>query len=481
MFDGAPCVEIMRRAFLSFFVRSPRLLLAGVALALLSGCTSADRAVSELAAPTAWEQGASGALDAEALSTWWRQFRDPVLDQLVAKGLASNTDLRIALARIDESKARRGMTRSALLPSLNGSADARVRWNRDARTDLETSSDSYAGALDAGWEIDWSGKLRKALRAADADLAVAAENHRAAQVAVAAEIADAYVSLRVAEAQLGVIRRNVGASAETAEMTRWREQAGEGTALATQQAESSLRQARASIPGVEEGAAQARHRIELLAGTTPGSLNGLLAGGRSIPNPPAKLAAGIPADALRNRPDVRAAEQALLAAAARTQAAEREQLPSLSLGGTIGVEALSAGRIFSPELAAASAAGQLTAPIFNGGRLREAIRLQSAQERQALVAWEAAVLGALSEVEDALVAVRKSDQRLALLSEAVQSAREAESLARLNFQAGEIDVLDVLVAQRTLLSLEESQAIAEGNRASAHIQLYKALGGGWTR
>lgn len=467
---------------MTFFARSSRPLLAGAALLGLAGCVSSEPPVSELAVPPDWRQGGSRteALDTESLAAWWSRFRDPVLDQLVAKGLSSNTDLRTAVARIEESRARRGVVKSALLPSLDGSADARTRWNRDSRTGVETSSDSYSAALDAGWEIDWFGKLRKELRASDADLAASAENHRATQVAVAAEIADAYVSLRVAEAQLQVIRRNVATSEETAEMTRWQEQAGEGTAFATQQAQSSLAQARASIPSVEQNIGQAKHRVELLAGVTPGSLNGTLARGRGIPKAPAKLAVGIPADALRNRPDVRAAEQALVAAAFRTRAAELEQLPSLSLGGSVGLEALSAGTVFSPELAAASAVGQLTAPIFNGGRIRETIRVQSAQERQALIAWEASVLGALSEVEDALLAVRKSDERLALLAEAVRSAREVESLARLNFQAGEIDLLDVLVAQRTLLNTEESQAIAEGNRASAHIQLYKALGGGWT-
>lgn len=470
----------MRRALLSSFVRSPRLLSAGLALVFVSGCTRADRAVSDLAIPASWTQGSSGPLDYAALASWWKRFRDPVLDRLIDQGLESNTDIRSALARIDESRARRGVTRAALLPSLNASADARTRWNRDARTGVETSSDSYTGSLDAGWEIDWFGKLRKQLAAADADWAGAAEARRAAQVSVAAEIADAYVALRVAEAQLRVIRKNVGISAETADMSRWREQAGEGTALDTQQAESSLRQARASIPSVEESVAQAKHRIERLVGVPTGQLHGLLTSARAIPQAPAKLAVGIPADALRNRPDVRAAELALLAAVMRTKAAELERLPSLSLSGSIGVEALSAGRIFSPELAVASAAGHLTAPIFQGGRIRETIHVQSAQERQALIAWEAAVLDALREVEDALVALQKSEDRYRLLTEAVASAREAESLARLNFQAGEVDVLDVLVAQRTLFSLEESQAIAEGNRVSAHIQLYRALGGGWT-
>ncbi len=460
--------------------RLPFLLLA----AALSGCVMADRPAGGVVVPTQWQHDPSraGALDTAALANWWKRFRDPVLDQLVARAFESNTDLRTTVVRVEESRARRGVTKAALLPSLNGSSGARHSWTRDSRTgvDIHSHSESYSGSLDAGWEIDWFGKLRKELKAADAEVAAAEENRRAMEVAVSAEVADAYVALRVAEAQLRVIRRSVATSEETAEMTRWQEQAGEGTALATQQARASLGQSRASIPGVEQSIGQAKDRLALLVGVAPGMLNGLLAKGGGVPKAPAKLATGIPADTLRNRPDIRSAEHSLMAAAARTRAAELEQLPSLSLSGSVGLEALTTGTIFSPELAAASAAGQLTAPIFNGGRIRETIRLQSAQEKQALIAWEASVLGALSEVEDALIAVKKSDERLALLADATQAAREAESLARLNFQAGQVDLLDVLVAQRTLLNLEESQAIAEGNRASAHIQLYKALGGGWT-
>lgn len=460
--------------------RLPFLLLAGV----LSGCVTADRSASGVAVPARWQHAPSraGTLDTETLANWWKRFRDPVLDQLVGRAFESNTDLRTAVARVEESQARRGVTKSALLPSLGGSAGTRNSWSRDSRTgvDVHSHSESYSGSLDAGWEIDWFGKLRKDLKAADAELAAAEENRRAMEVAVSAEVADAYVALRVAEAQLQVIRSSVGTSEETAEMTRWQEQAGEGTALETRQARASLGQSRASIPGVERNIGQAKDRITLLVGVAPGTLNDLLVKGGGIPKAPMKLATGIPADTLRHRPDVRSAEHSLMAAAALTRAAELEQLPSLSLSGSIGLEALTTGTIFSPELAAASAVGQLTAPIFNGGRIRETIRAQSAREKQALIAWEASVLGALSEVEDALIAVTKSDERLVLLADATQAAREAESLARLNFQAGQVDLLDVLVAQRTLLNLEESQVIAEGNRASAHIQLYKALGGGWT-
>lgn len=462
---------------------SPLLLPAAAIFATswLAGCVTTERPASKLVVPSSWQHKSIGRkpLDSAALAQWWTRFGDSTLDRLIATAFEFNTDVRSGLARIEESRAQRGVTKSALLPSIGASASPRVDWSRT--NSRETSSDIVSTGIDASWEIDLFGKLRQDLHASDADLAETEENLDAIRVSLAAEVADAYVTLRAAETRLAVYRRNVTTSEETADMTRWQEQAGEGTALSTQQAKSSVEQARAAIPTIQQTIEQTRNRLALLAGLTPGSLDNLLGSSGSIPLPPSSLSAGIPADVLRQRPDVRAAEWALAAAAARTKSAEKEQLPSLTLSGSLGVEALSTGAIFSPETVAANAIGQLTAPIFQGGRIRDNIHLQSAQEKQALIAWEATVLTALSEVEDALIAVRRTSERLGILKVAVTSAREAEQLARLNYEAGQIDLLDVLVAQRTLLSLEESRAIALGDQASAHIQLYKTLGGGWSR
>ncbi len=454
--------------------------LAGLTFLGLSGCVTTERPARSLSIPAAWQHSANTkALDTGALTRWWKRFDDPTLNQLVAKTLANNTDLRTAVSLVEESRAQRGVTRSALLPSLDGSSSAQKSRSHDSGGS-DTSS-SYSASLQPSWEVDLSGKLAKDLQAADSDLAEAQENLHALQVSLSAEMADAYVSLRVAEAQLDIIKRNVASSQETADVTRWEEQAGEGTTFSTQQAKSTLEQARASIPDAEQAIREAKNRITLLAGLAPGALDSLLARGSDIPAPPATIATGIPADTLRNRPDVRAAEYAFAAAIARTQSAEREQYPSLTLSGSLGLEALSTGTIFSPETTAANALGNLTAPIFNGGRIRENINIQTAREKQALITWESTILTALSEVEDALIAIRWTNSRLNILKGAVDSARQAEKLARLNYKAGEIDLLDVLTAQRTLLSLEESQALAQGSLSSAHIQLYKALGGGWSK
>jgi len=178
---------------------------------------------------------------------------------------------------------------------------------------------------------------------------------------------------------------------------------------------------------------------------------------------------------------VRAAGYAVEAAAARTSSARRERLPSLTLSGSLGVEALRAGKLFSPESTVASLLGGLTAPIFSGGSITQTIQIQSAVEKQALIAYEATVLTALSEVENALVSVQRNTERLAILDRATAAAREAATLAGLQYEAGAVDLLTVLDAQRTLLSLEESQISTAADQTTAHIQLYQALGGGWTQ
>jgi outer membrane protein, multidrug efflux system len=263
------------------------------------------------------------------------------------------------------------------------------------------------------------------------------------------------------------------------QLTQWREQAGTGDALDSQQAISSLEQARASVPSLQQTVIQTRNQLALLSGRTPGALDTLLAPAGPLPATPAQIASGIPAETLRQRPDVRASEYGVMAAAARTSSARRERLPSLTLSGSIGVEALKAGKLFDPQTVVSSVLGSLTAPIFDAGRIRNSITIQSEQEKQSLIAYESTVLTALSEVENALVSVSRNAERLATLQRAAAAARSAESLASLQYQAGQVDLLTVLDAQRTLLSVEQQVVSTNADELAAHIQLYKALGGGW--
>ena len=318
------------------------------------------------------------------------------------------------------------------------------------------------------------------MKAATADIAQATENLYAAQVSLAAEVADTYVTLREAEERLTVVERSVGTRSETQQITQWREEAGHGSALDTLQSLSTLEAARAAIPSLKETVGQTRNRLALLVGRAPGSVNTIIAKAGSIPKPPAKLGVGVPAETLRQRPDIRAAEQAVVAAGARTKSAQRERLPSLNISGTLSVESLSSGRVFNPQSVAASLLGGLIAPIFKGGQITSNIQIKTEQEKQALISYQRTVLTALSEVENALTSVQRTAERIAILDRATESARQAQQLATQRHNAGETDILTVLEAERTLLNLEDELVTTRANQITAHIQLYKALGGGWS-
>jgi NodT family efflux transporter outer membrane factor (OMF) lipoprotein len=318
------------------------------------------------------------------------------------------------------------------------------------------------------------------INAASADLSQIKENYYGAEVTLAADVATAYMTLRSAEAQLDVVNHSLGTRSETVQLTEWREQAGTGNALDTQQSISILEQARSSIPELKLTIAQTKNQLTLLSGQMPGSLDSLLAGHRVIPAISNNIAMGIPAETLRQRPDVRAAERGVEAAFARKFAAQLERLPSLNLSGSLGIEALKAGRLLSPQATVASLLGSLTAPIFDAGRIQNQIIMQSEQERQFLMTYESTVIKAVSEVENALIAVQRYGEQLAILNKAVIAAREATALSALQYKAGSVDLFISLEAQRTLLSLEQQQVTTTAQRANACIQLYKALGGGWT-
>lgn len=466
-------------------VRRCALLLAAGGSALLSSCsTRAHRPppAEAVPVPADWRQGppTPGAPDPAAWPTWWTRFADPVLDELIADALRSSPDVHSALSRIAEYRARRGVTRADFLPALAANVTGNRRRITDRDTGISATDESYGASLDASWQVDLFGRHRQALAAASADLAQTEENYHGAQVSLAAEVAVAYVTLRSAEAQLAVVRHSLGTREETAQLTQWREQAGTGDGLATRLALAALESARASIPAFELTVARTRNQLALLAGHPPGTFDLLLAVPHDVPAAPPELAVGIPAEMLRRRPDVRAAERGLQAAYARTESVRRQRLPALTLGGSIGVEALSAGRLLDPAATVAALFAGLAAPVFDAGRIRQTITIQRELEVQALDRYRSAVLVALGEVENALVALQRNTERLALLTRAAAAAREASALSALRYRAGQIDLFISLDAQRTLLELEQQTVATAADRTAAFVQLYRALGGGWS-
>ena len=457
--------------------------LAASVLGALGGCgPSATVLHAKVSLPADWKNAGHFPLASPSrdLSRWWGRFEDPTLNRLIAGALANSPDMVSAAARIKQSRAQRNAEAASLFPSLGGSASANNSASKGDGADRNTDS-SYAAGLNASWEVDLFGKRRSSVEAASAQLGATEENFHSVQAALASEIAIAYTNLRVDQASLEVLRRTIKTREETNQLASWRTQSGEADSLDSSQALTSLEQARAAVPALLQAIGQNHNLLALLAGKTPGSLDGLLASGKqAIPNPARSLAVGIPADTLRQRPDVRVAGYQLLAAAASTRAAAAERYPSLNLSGSLGLTSLRTGKLFNPEIAAAGFAAGITSPIFDAGRIRSNIEAQSAAEVQAYQTYRATVLTALSEVEDSLIACRRTGERLAILEKATVSAREAALLAQQRYEAGITDILTVLDSQRTLLGLEDSLFNVRASRTIAYIQLYKALGGGWS-
>jgi len=462
---------------------SQSLLIFSLTLGGLSGCgpdSSLNRTPVSL--PADWKNAANFpvASPSRDLSRWWSRFEDPTLTRIISDALRNSPDMASASARVRESQARRNAEAAANFPLVRGTTSAgTTSTSRDGSgTD---SNSNYAAGLNASWEADLFGKRRSTLEAATAQIGASQENFNSVQAALASEIGITYTQLRVNEAALQVLYRTIKTREETSQLATWRTQAGEADSLESNQAISSLEQARAAVPSILQTIGQARNQLALLAGQNPGSLDSRLASGKqAIPDPARSLAVGIPADTIRQRPDVRLAGYQLLAAAANVRAADAERYPSLNLTGTLGINSIRSGNLFNPETAAAGLVAGLSGPIFDAGRIRSNIEAQSAVEEQAFQTYRSTVLTALSEVENSLIACRRTTERLATLEKATAAAREAARLAQLNYEAGETDILTVLDAQRSLLGLESNLFSARADRTNSYIQLYKALGGGWS-
>lgn len=413
------------------------------------------------------------------LSRWWGRFNDPTLNRVIAMSLESNPDVQSASARVREARANRDATYASLFPQLDSGASAGSRRSHTEGVGTNIGQ-AYSLGLDASWEADLFGRNRNAVETANANLGAAGENLHSVHAALAAEVATVYTALRANEARLKVLQTNLGTREETAQLAGWRLKSGEADTLESTQAQSSLESARAAMPSLLQAISQNKNALALLAGREPGALDSVLATSRGIPLPPSSLAIGIPADVLRQRPDVRLAGYQVLASAASTRSVEATKYPSLNLSGSLGLDTASGRKLFNPEAAAASIAAGITSPIFDAGRIKANIEAASASEEQSVNNYRKTVLTALSETEDALVACRRSAERLETLDQATRLARESDEVARQKYQAGEIDFLDVLDSQRTLLNLEDSLLSTRTDRTTAYIRLYQALGGGWS-
>jgi NodT family efflux transporter outer membrane factor (OMF) lipoprotein len=452
----------------------------------LSGCFAVgpDYETPDIAAPDAWTVSLRRGLsadepEAETLAQWWSMFGDGDLTNLVERAVAGNVDLQRAQARIREARARRGIAEADLFPWLDLGGSATVSRGSE-ETGSSTRRELYRTGFDASWEIDVFGGVRRSIEAAQGDLEASVADYRDVLVSLVAEVALNYVEARTFQTQLQVAEENLKAQAETLQLVEWRFAAGLVSSLDVEQARSNLENTRAQLPRLRSSIEATKNRLAILLGIFPGMLEAQLASRKPIPEAPLEVAVGVPAEAMRRRPDVRRAERQLAAQTARIGVATADLYPKFSLPGSIGLEALAANHLFSSSSWAWTLVGQFAWPVFRGGAIRQNIEVQNALQEQSLKQYEATILIALEDVENALTAFAEEQERNDALMEATQSAQRAADLARDQYASGLIDFQSVLDAERTLLTAQDQSAQSKGQVSSNLISLYKALGGGWT-
>lgn len=453
--------------------------IGALALALLSACASVGPNYRAPEQAPVTLQGAADPVFATTspVASWWAQFDDPVLEQLVHQSLTANLDLRIALARVHEARAVFAERRLDQAPHVTANGD----YSRGKAPDADAGgarvlTESYSLGFDAGWELDLFGRQRRASEAARADLEAEQAGMADAQVTVAAEVARNYFELRGAQKRIAVARTTLDNLRDTQRLTETRWQLGAGSELDVQSSRARLKAIEADIPLLEVSEAQARYRLAVLLGRQPGALDELLAP-RATPAYARALPLGDTTQLLRRRPDVRIAERRLAAATAQVGVATADLFPRISLSGFVGFLSGDAGSLLKGSSKAWSLTPSISWAAFDFGTVRARLRASQAQADGAAADYEKAVLGALEDTENALTSYAKQQARLAIVAEQAQAASRAEALAQVRYREGSEDFLTLLDTQRTKLSADDALADAEASVNVGVVRVYKALGG----
>lgn len=440
-------------------------------LALLPACTvGPDYSPPEPGVPPAWSE--SGSRTAEpAETTWWYGFQDPVLEDLIGTALQDNVDVRIAAARLAEAEALSDAQRARNLPSVDASADAEA--SGDVSGDAVSATGAGLGAALA-FVPDVFGGRRRQIEQAEATEAARRFDIEDVRRLTAASIAQSYIQLRRSRARLDLLTTSLELQQQTLDIVRQRAEAGLSADLDVQRAASDLARTRSQRGSLDIAEAGALHDLAVLTGQMPGTLDLAPAGETVIPGFAAPLRSGVPADLLRRRADLQAAERELAAASAAIGVATAELYPAFSIPGSITADLGSADRIIGDTVARIGAA--VSVPVFDNGRRRAGVVAAGARADQALLAYERTLLEAVGEVEDALVAIRAIEARTAELERAVAASEQAFDQLDALYREGLASFIDILDAQRTLIDSRESLLDSEADHALAIVDLYRALG-----
>ncbi|WP_340264251.1 efflux transporter outer membrane subunit [Sphingobium mellinum] len=423
------------------------------------------------------------------LASWWTRLNDPALSGLIDQAISGNLDIVQAQARLRQARESLRQANAAFLPQVNASGSGgRSYSSRGSSTRVDDNgnvistgsgnwSSSYSLGANASWQIDLFGELSRSAEAARADLAASGYDLANVRMTIIAELVTNYIQARQAQEQLRIARETQAVQRDNYNIASWRLQAGLVSSLDEQQARAQLAQTSATIPQLENSLRGSLNRIAVLTGQVPGEATRRLETPAPIPNASTQITVGIPADTLRQRPDVRAAERALAAATARIGVAQAQLYPSLGISGNIGTSATSIKNLF--DLVTGGIFANVAQVIFDGGRLASQVRSQKAATDAAFAAYKQSVLTALEDVENAMAALTSARQRKTEFTIAFEASNNAALLARSQYQAGLIDFQTLSTSETALLNARNSLAAAQADEVLAIAQLYNALGGGW--
>ena len=457
-----------------------RRLLALAGLLLVAACTP-----NYTLPPTATPDTVRPGEQVVVARDWWKAFGDPVLERLIDDAFVASPTLEQAVARVVAAEARLGIQRSPQFPTVDANAGA-ARTELSSETNPQGTGNAfnvYQANLSVFWEIDLWGRVRNEVAASRADLIGAESGREAVRLALAARVAQTYFQLRALDAQLETTRLTVDSRVNSYRLREKRFVGGMTSELDLRQAESELESARAQLPDILTAISTTEGALAELVGTSP---KDLFAGGAprgksidAIPVPPA-VPEALPSDLLNRRPDIREAEEGLRATQARVAAAQAAWFPRIGLTGSYGGESLAFGDLFAGPARAWTFAGSLTMPLFNSGLTAAQVDLASANERNAAANYRAIVIRSFADARNAIIAKQQALYRASAREQTVSALRRQVRLANLRYDNGYSAYLEVLDAERALFSAELALADARRLHLSAAVDLYRALGGGWT-
>lgn len=466
------------------------LALSALALSLISfsGCkfVGVDYEEPEVVMPDAWHQELMAGTNKARLEIdyWWKQFKDPVLNELIDQAVAANLDLAIAYERVMQAREARRSTRSGLFPSV----DATGSFNRQRTSENigiapeaggGKTENFYAAGLDVAWELDVLGGVRRSIEASEASLQATEESYRDFMVVLLSEVATNYIDVRTIEERIKLAKSNIQNQEESVALAKDRFDAGLVPRLDVTQAQTNLANTQALLPQLRQTRTAEVNRLATLIGEYSPEVEALIAQSEPIPLPPSRVGVGLPAEVIRLRPDIRAAERNLAAQTARIGVAEADLYPRFTLNGTFNLLSTSSGDVFDSDSRDYGFGPALRWNIFSAGRIRSQIAIEESRTREAYYAYENSVLLAVEEVEVSMSGIANSRDRVDALTRGAESARETVSLVKDNYSRGLVDFQNVLDAERTLTTTEDDRARSQGDIAISYVNLFKALGGGF--